>query len=352
MTQIENTLSYREIYDQPRAIASLLADRALYLETVQRFFSENRFDEVIFTGCGTSLYIAQIAAAVFSRYNGIKAKAVPCSELFFNTDSYIGRAGTLVCPITRKSYTTEVRMAIDRVREYPNVKTLALTCCEGSREYNDECLLFRDSHEDSVVMTKSFTGLVTMSVILAMAAAGRAEEIERLETALPSLMAQHLEEGRRIAAELVTRHGNADFFVVLGQGAHYGIANECVNKIKEMSLSKTEAFHTLEYRHGPMSLVDENTCIVLLASANTGEMERELLLEMRSCGAVVCVVGEDTGLDWSFCHYRLLTRSTLTDEQRSAATGIIGQLLGLELARAKGIDPDAPRHLAQAIVLR
>ena len=71
----ENTLSYREIYDQPRAMESLMEDKAVYLETIDRVFSENHFDEVIFTGCGTSFYIAQIAAAVFANYNKIKAKS-------------------------------------------------------------------------------------------------------------------------------------------------------------------------------------------------------------------------------------------------------------------------------------
>ena len=42
-----------------------------------------------------------------------------------------------------------------------------------------------------------------------------------------------------------------------------------MNKMKEMSLSHSEAYYTLEYRHGPMSLVDDKTLIILLGNEDT-----------------------------------------------------------------------------------
>ena len=63
----------------------------------------------------------------------------------------------LILPITRKSYTTEVRMAIDKVRTYPQVTTLAITCDKDSEKYNDYYILSPDTAEDSVIMTRSFT---------------------------------------------------------------------------------------------------------------------------------------------------------------------------------------------------
>ena len=44
-------------------------------------------------------------------------------------------------PITRKSYTTEVRMAIDKARTFPGVKSLAITCDKDSEQYNDAYIL-------------------------------------------------------------------------------------------------------------------------------------------------------------------------------------------------------------------
>ena len=54
----------------------------------------------------------------------------------------------LVLPITRKSYTTEVRMAIDKVRSYPGVKSLAITCDADSAKYNDYMIPVSYTHLD------------------------------------------------------------------------------------------------------------------------------------------------------------------------------------------------------------
>ena len=43
-------------------------------------------------------------------------------------------------------------------------------------------------------------------------------------------------------------------FVFLGSGPLYGIAQEGALKLQEMSLSYTQAYHPMEYRHGPISL--------------------------------------------------------------------------------------------------
>ena len=58
-------------------------------------------------------------------------------------------------------------------------------------------------------------------------------------------------------------------FFFLGSDALYGIACEAMLKMKEMSLAYSEAYHTLEFRHGPMSMVDgaDSLVIGLITSA-------------------------------------------------------------------------------------
>jgi len=62
-------LTYKEMYRQPasfQAVNDTLEDIFKTLDKV--FFSEKKYDELIFTGCGTSLYLAQASAAAFSTY--------------------------------------------------------------------------------------------------------------------------------------------------------------------------------------------------------------------------------------------------------------------------------------------
>ena len=65
-------LTYKEMYQQPasfQAVNDTLEDIFKTLDKV--FFGEKKYDELIFTGCGTSLYLAQASAAAFSTYTGI-----------------------------------------------------------------------------------------------------------------------------------------------------------------------------------------------------------------------------------------------------------------------------------------
>ena len=156
MEKKNRALTYAEIYGQADSFAAINATLPAIQETLDKVFSE-KYDELIFTGCGTSLYLAQTSAHIFSEFNDIPARAVCCSELYFFPRVYVkpGRK-VLILPITRKSYTTEVRMAIDKVRSLPEVKTLAITCDADSRLYNDAYILSPETAEDSVIMKGIF----------------------------------------------------------------------------------------------------------------------------------------------------------------------------------------------------
>ena len=78
-----SSLTYKEIYGQPESFKGINDSLGEIYEVLDRVFdNKNTYDELIFTGCGTSFYLAQSAAHAFSTYTGISARAVPCSELF------------------------------------------------------------------------------------------------------------------------------------------------------------------------------------------------------------------------------------------------------------------------------
>ena len=156
MEKKNSSLTYSEIYGQADSFAAINAALPAIFATLDKVFAEP-YDELIFTGCGTSLYLAQTAAHAWCAYNATPAKAVCCSELYFFPEVYLKGKRVLVLPITRKSYTTEVRMAIDKARTFPGVKSLAITCDKDSEQYNDAYILSPETAEDSVIMTRSFT---------------------------------------------------------------------------------------------------------------------------------------------------------------------------------------------------
>lgn len=343
----ENT--YREIYRQPASFEAVNQNLEEIKKTVGDIFGE-KFDEVIFTGCGTSLYLAQSAAFVFSEYTDIPSAAVCCSELYYFPKTYIGDRKALVVPITRKSYTTEVRKAIDLVRGMKNVKTLAITCDPDSSAYNDAIVLSPETQEDSVIMTRSFSSMLYLSVIIASLAGGNKKELDCLP-GYGEMAAAILKKTDALAKKIIEEHPDLNLYITLGQGVYYGVANECMNKMKEMGISNSEAYYSLEYRHGPMSLVDRHTLIIFLTQSKSEKNDIELLKQMKEYGAITAAIGGTASKNIADADYTLDLDPSRSEALNAPFSSFIGQMLGYYIAEKKQIDADAPQHLSQAIVI-
>ncbi|MCD7737761.1 MAG: SIS domain-containing protein [Lachnospiraceae bacterium] len=349
----KSMLTYREIYRQPEAFESVNGSLdAIYKVLDEVFPQKNAYDEVLFIGCGTSLYLAQTAAHMFASCTDIPAKGVPCSEIYFFPETYLKGKRVLICPITRKSYTTEVRMAIDRAHMFPNVKTLAITCDKDSSLYNDFMILSPDADEESVVMTSSFTSMVYLAAVMAYHVGGQDEKIGQLKD-YKEFSARVLRDMDVLAKKAVEEHPERTLFVTLGQGVYYGVARECMNKMKEMGLVSSEGYYDMEYRHGPMSLVDDKTMIVYLSHRASRKEDVALARQMQEYGALNIVIGAELKDDFRDCaSYTYSLDGGLEEIQYAPVIGFIGQFLGYYIALRKGLDADTPRNLSQAIVLK
>ena len=344
-------LTYKEIYGQPQSFQAINNTLEDIYKVLDQVFAEE-YDELIFTGCGTSLYLAQAAAHAFASCTKIPAKGMCCSELYYFPETYVGNGKkVLVLPITRKSYTTEVRMAIDKARSFPGVRSLAITCDADSSKYNDYMILSPETAEDSVIMTRSFTSMIYLSVVLAFYAGGKKEKIEAMAD-YAAQSEEFLKLSDEMAKKIVAEHPELNLFITLGQGINYGIANECMNKMKEMSLSNSEAYYSLEYRHGPMSLVDENTMIILLSNEETVDGDVKLMTQMKEYGATILAIGNNASENFKDVDYTLDMPYGYDSLQNAAMIGFIGQTMGYYLAEKKGLNADTPRHLSQAIVIK
>jgi glucosamine--fructose-6-phosphate aminotransferase (isomerizing) len=131
-------------------------------------------------------------------------------------------------------------------------------------------------------------------------------------------------------------------FVFLGSGPQYGIALEAALKLQEMSQVFTQAFHPLEYRHGPISLVDEGSAAVILYGAVQQQAEATLARELQEKGALVIGFGGPGDL-------------SLPVPLGAATAGLAAlpalQLLGERVAQSRNIDTVAPRHLTKVVTL-
>jgi glucosamine--fructose-6-phosphate aminotransferase (isomerizing) len=138
---------------------------------------------------------------------------------------------------------------------------------------------------------------------------------------------------------------NLDFdrFYFLGSGIRYGLACEANLKMKEMTLTHSEPFHFLEFRHGPMSMVDQSAVVVGLLSDANWSYETKVLEEMEALGGMALSLGEKDA-DISF-------ESGVPESVRGVLYLPVLQLVAFYRSVAKGLNPDRPNHLTSVVQL-
>jgi len=300
--------------------------------------------EVLLIGCGSQHYLALTAAWVCRDVLRIPAEAAPASEFLAFPHFYRPRRQrSLVVLVSRSGKTTEVVQACECAREM-GLRTLFLGAVEDAPLVGaaDESVVFPYLNEKSICTTRATSGFLLALLWWCLEKWQRGKGWEAL-AGLPQAGRAVVEEAERVTcavAEAVAPRAAA----FLGSGALYGLAREGALKTNEMALIPTAAFHTLEYRHGPRSLAAPDVLVTGLVAHRS---EMMLLEEARGLGARTFAIG-DAGreVEWSLpleCELGHLARLPLY---------LMGlQMLGLQLARARGLDPDAPRHLTRYVDL-
>ena len=193
--------------------------------------------------------------------------------------------------------------------------------------------------EQSVAATKSYIAQLVAGARV-VAAWGEDEDLLAALQTLP----QALEQAARLDwSPAVEALKDADRLFVIGRGTSLPIALEAALKFKETCGIQAEAFSGAEVKHGPMALVEDG--YPLLVFAPRGPAQAGLIAlaeEMRGRGARVLLAAP---------------RGTPGAELELACTGNedldpIAAVQGFypmveALARARGLNPDQPRHLAK-----
>ena len=123
-------------------------------------------------------------------------------------------------------------------------------------------------------------------------------------------------------------------------------------KVKEMSCSYAQVFHTLEFRHGPKSIVSPETLVTFLLSETGYEAEREVLEEVKGLGGItVAITNHADSKARRAADFVVELNLDIPEYARLAAYIFSGQLLGLMTGLKKGLDPDRPRNLSRAVIL-
>ncbi|MFS4095900.1 SIS domain-containing protein [Streptomyces sp. AF1A] len=258
-------------------------------------------ERVAVVGCGTSYFMAQAVAALREGAGQGETDAFAASEFPHR------RPYDRVVALTRSGTTTEVLDLLGRLRG--TTRTTAVTADPATPVMTaaDDLVVLDFADERSVVQTRFATTALTL--LRAHLGLHTDAVVADARTALTADLPQGLVECTQ--------------FTFLGRGWTVGLANEAGLKMREASLSWTEAYPAMEYRHGPISITTRSTATWMFGEAPDGLAE-----QVRNTGALWIAGGLDP-----------------------LAELVRVQRLAVAVAAARGLDPDRPRHLTRSVIL-
>jgi glucosamine--fructose-6-phosphate aminotransferase (isomerizing) len=333
----------QEIFSQPEAWTSALEALKEYRRSILDLDPAGRFDQIIFTGCGSTYYLAMAAAALTQELTGHPSRAFPASELWlYPASSYI-TGKTLLVAVSRSGETTETLRACQAFLDATRGELVTLSCYSEMplAQMGALNIVLPSGQEQSVAQTRAFSTLYLGTVALACLWARRDELFISLSE-LPEAGSRLLKDYAPLAAEL-GHDTSIDRFYWLGSGPRYGLAAELSLKMKEMSLSHSEPFHFMEFRHGPKSMVTPSALVIGLRSNVNSSHESAMLVDVQASGGRVVDIAE-AGTSIRF-------DSGLDEALRNVLYLPVGQMIAFERSISKGLDPDRPMNLDSVVKL-
>jgi glucosamine--fructose-6-phosphate aminotransferase (isomerizing) len=331
-----------EIEEQPAAVAATLDALLPLAPDIERLGAGAR--HVLFIARGSS-----DNAAVYGQYlcsvraGRLATLASPSVATAYRAQ--VDLEGVLAVAVSQSGRTDEIVATQDWARAC-GARTIAITNGDGSplAERADLALVTRAGEELAVPATKTYTTQLAALAVLGLALGGDRVMLERLRE-VPGAIERAL--GAADAAEaLAERLTYVERLAVSARGYAYAIARELALKLQEACYVTALGLSYADLEHGPIAVVDAATPALLLAAGQDAAMLGAMTALARRCraeGAHVYGIGGDEAFA-AACD-AALPDPGLPAELAPLTLVVPGQLLTEALARAKGIDPDAPRAL-------
>jgi glucosamine--fructose-6-phosphate aminotransferase (isomerizing) len=199
------------------------------------------------------------------------------------------------------------------------------------------CIALHAGPELSVAATKSYVAQLVAGAALAAAW----QQDSAFSAALAALPAALDEAWAQDWSRAVDTLAGAERLYVIGRGTGLPIAAEAALKFKEVCGIQAEAYSGAEVQHGPMALVEEGFPMLVLAPRGPAQAGLLVLAEqMRQRGARVLLAAP---AGTPACDLPLAASGHVDLDPIAAVQSFYRMVEAL--ARARGLDPDKPRHL-------
>lgn len=338
-------ITRNEILEQPQKHGILSRRYRSLSRPLVDFIGKSGPASIDFVGCGTSYFLAMGCAKQLERLSKGRIR----SSYYSGSEIMLGLAGPserdLLIGLSRSGTSTETLLALQKAGR-DGVRTAALTCQPGSKmiEMADLPVVLDFIEETAIVMTKSFTSMAFFVSALARELFAPGSLDDYLNN-IPASSRATLDDSLNCLETFAI--ADLDHFVFLGYAEYFAASMEGIIKVTEMSLTEADSYQTLEYRHGPKSKVRKGTLAVVSTNGKSLSEELAMAGEIERLGGrpVIISGGKVEGFA------NIATRYGGEDFGDWFLRAIPLQLLGVERAIARNLDPDRPQNLTKVVQL-
>jgi len=316
-----------------RQAQSLAAPLAALVDRLQR----RRPDVIVTCGRGSSAHAANFAKHLLERHLGVPVAALaPNIATAYRRPLHL--PGQLFLTISQSGRSDDLIETAAMARSQGAVTAAILNDVQSPLAKTCEFVLpLAAGPELSVAATKSF--VASLAALLRLTAVWRSDTAMMQSIArLPDRLAHAAQLDWSEALQPLSR---AASLVAIGRGPTLAIAREAALKLKETCELHAEAFSIAEFRHGPIALVSPAYPIVIFAPTDAAAAGlAELIADLRSKSARVLVAEPGK-------HRAGRLPALPSDHPDADAVCLIQSFYAFltELAAARGINADQPRHL-------
>ena len=353
----------KEICEQPKAVRDTIAPRIrsgrVVLDDITLTAEQLKsFTKICIVACGTAYHVGVVAKYAFEELLRIPVEVDVASEFRYRKPIIDER--TLMIIISQSGETADTLAAL-REAKRAGCRVLSIVNVVGSTIANesDDVIYTWAGPEISVASTKAYSTQLAVIYLLTLYIGeklGRlsAEELDRYIDELqqiPELIEKMLAHKENIQF-FASRYFNAGDMYFIGRNVDYAASLEASLKLKEISYIHSEAYAAGELKHGPISLIEDGTLVIALATdGRLFDKMMSNIREVKARGAVVLGLATEDRTEIAGQTDMVFYIPKISPFMLPSLSVIPMQLFAYYVASMKGCDIDKPRNLAKSVTV-
>ena len=338
----------KEIYEEGPLTTKL---NELYLNNLDKIPNINKYNKIQIIGCGTAYHAGLVGKYLLEEYTNFEVQTYIASEYRYQKNFVDNK--TLVIAMSQSGETADTLACIKKAKKQGchtigivNVKnsSIALT--------TDEVIYTEAGQEIAVASTKAYLSQIYILSLLAFKKLIKnTNKLINEYKKLPELIEKLMNYDYEYITKDFWKDNNVFY---LGRNIDYVTVAEGSLKLKEISYIHSEAYQAGELKHGTISLIEKNTCVIsVITNSDIADKTISNIKEVKARGAYVILLIKNKlnkNIDTS-CYDMLITIPDTINLLQPIINIIPLQLIAYNVAKKRGCDIDKPRNLAKSVTV-